>query len=79
MAIDSCRTSDTYVNFTEKCKGTNVGGDFRGASFSFFYFEKNKPACRLQAFHSFEEIGQKRHRKKETFLPSMKTGEKRRT
>lgn len=36
------------------------------------------PACRLQAFHSFEEIGQKCH-KKETFLPSMKTREKRRT
>lgn len=41
--------------------------------------KNNKPACRLQAFHSFEEIGQKRHRKKETFLPSMKTVEKRRT
>lgn len=39
VAIDSCRrTSDAYINFTEKHKGRN-GRWFQRCLFSFFYFE----------------------------------------
>lgn len=39
VAIDSCRrTSDAYINFTEKHKGRN-GWWFQRCLFSFFYFE----------------------------------------
>lgn len=56
MAIDSCRTSEAYVNSTEKRKGMKVGGDFRGASFSFFNLEK---CLSFTRFHWFEEMPEK--------------------
>lgn len=57
MAIDSCRKTSDACQFTEKCKGRKVGGDFEVPRLRAFILEKN-PACRLQAFHRCEGTGE---------------------